>query len=174
MIWKEDDPPGFVAARFDFPAQDPNLNPHFHCYWEGRQPQFCIYIACAKIHQPRVDLGVNIGMVKGNHYQCSATAYCMTCITSMLTFWWPSIVGAIVQELQPKQGCFFAAVSSPYKAIYMHISHNKTNLITVYIFCMIFLQGSRPHTVYLLKCYMNQNLPTHTDEHSHFNRLHLP
>ena len=98
-------------------------------------------------------------MVKGNHYQCSATACCMTCITSMRTFWWPSIVGAIFQELQPKQGCFFSAVSSPYKAIYMHISQNKSNLITVYILCMIFLQGSRPHTVYLLKCYMNQIYP---------------
>ena len=158
------------GGQLYFPAQDPNLNPHFHCYWEGRQPQLCICIPCAKMHQPRVDLGVNVGMVKGNHSQCSATVCCMTCITSMLTFWWPSIVGAIFQELQPKQGCFFSAVSSPYKAIYIYLCIYRiiSQIWLLYIFvAWFFVQVFLDH-IHLLFC---EPTSTHTDEHSHFNRL---
>ena len=55
---------------------------------------------------------------------------------------------------QPLQGNIYI-----YIYIFMHISHNKTNLVTVYICCMIFCPSIyRPHT--LLNCYMNQHLPT--------------
>ena len=140
------------GGQLYFPAQDPNLNPHFHCYWETTP---IMYLYCMCKNPPTK------GRPWSEHRNGERQPLSMQCDSVLhdmyhqhANFLVALNCGGYFPRTSTKTRLFLFSSKQPLQGniyIFMHISHHKTNLITVYICCMIFCPSIfRPHTFTVL------------------------